>query len=97
MQRCSWFVAVGWCSGGRLAMTIVATKSVIISFFFSRSDHFLKKDQKTYLVKIDGSARKSIGRHLSAILDFAGGVALQALGWYSIQPILQNQIYKNLE
>ena len=53
---------------------------------------FIKKliYQKTYLEKVDGSAQKLGGRHLSrprwpfwgllaAILDFAGGAALQSV------------------
>ena len=47
-------------------------------------------DQKTYLAKVDGSTQQRRGRHiftprqpfwgpLPAILDFAGGAALQAV------------------
>jgi len=47
-------------------------------------------DQKTYLAKVDGNTQNPRGRHLSrpplpfwgplaAILDFAGGAALQAV------------------
>ena len=59
-------------------------------FFLLRRLLFTKKeclDQKTYLAKVDGSAPKPRGRHISrprppfwgplaAILDFAGGAAL---------------------
>ena len=66
---------------------------VFFPFFFLRRDLFSQKecsDQKTYLAKVDGNAQKPRGRHLSrpplpfwgplaAILDFAGGAALQAV------------------
>ena len=64
-----------------------------IFHFFSPSQSFLIEGvprSKTYLVKADGSAKKSRGRHLSrlcrpfrgplaAILDFEGGAALQVV------------------
>ena len=63
----------------------------VFPFFFLPRDLLSQKecsDQKTYLAKVAQNAQKSRGRHLSrphrtfwsplaAILDFAGGVALQ--------------------
>ena len=49
----------------------------------------IRSDQKTYIVKVDRNNKKPRGRHgphwpfwgpLAAILDFAGGAALQAVG-----------------
>ena len=100
-------VPVGWRSGGRLAMTLVATKNNIIlfsfifsffsylfSFLFSPVVYFSHRRSvwitKMYLAKVDESALKPRGRPLSrlrqpfwdplaAILDFAGGAALQVV------------------
>ena len=88
-------VPVSWRLGGRLAMTLVATINDVIFFFLSFLRHLLfsqkeGSDQKTYFAKVDRSSQKPRGRHLSrtprpfwgplvAILDFAGGAALQVV------------------
>ena len=73
--------------GGRLAKTLVATVNNNIFLFFFRCLLF---SERVLGLKVDGSAQKPRGRHLSrpplpfwgplaAILDFAGGAALQAV------------------
>ena len=72
-------VPVGQRSGGRVATLLVTTLNIIIF------THLFP--QKTYLAKVEGSAQKPRGWHLSrpcwtfwgAILDFAGRAAFQAV------------------
>ena len=87
--------AAGLLFGGQLATTLVATNSDIIflSPRFSVvcfSHRRITQIKKTYLAKVDGGTQKPLGRPLSrphqpfwdplaAILDFAGGAALQAV------------------
>ena len=80
-------------TGTTLVATIFIIRFSPPPFFSFHHDLFSKREcleQKTYLAKVDRNAQKPRGRHLSrpplpfwgllaAILDFAGGAALQAV------------------
>ena len=96
-------VAVDRCSGGQLAMTLVATISTIISFFPPFSSPFLiegvRSIQETYFAKVDmnGQQKPTLSQTpltnlgpLPAILYFAGIAELhplQAVSEYPPHPL----------